>query len=174
VLAVLAVAIWVVALCLLAYVGAVLLRGDKEPSRAVGDPNLYNPIEIEPHKVWEEYGSNALQADAKYAGKAVAFKVFDPKITKEADGRYLLWVARSESAAVTMDVYNRMSDREKKYYNEGRPPHVVGYISPGAEKPFAGSPKGSWVQVVGRLVGTEKAEGPIRGYRVVIEHCQRR
>jgi hypothetical protein len=158
---------------------AMMLGGcdQNKEKKANSPPPRGEPVaEVDAGVVWWEYGENALAADGKYKGKTLAIKANVRKITPAADGGYLADLGATLSyAGVPRNVYNRMSVKEKKWYNEGPPPNILGLLASGAEKDFAAlkvpMPPQDTIVLIGICRGMQTGADAYKGYTVTFERC---
>jgi hypothetical protein len=167
-------------LAVLIFVGFALLQRANAPPRsprkadtkAEATPALTMPVAtLSAWKLWEEYGENALQADGKYKGKTVRLTASAGKVQAGEGGGYTIALATPESATVLMEVYNRMSDLEKKHYNEGWLPSVLGYIAPASEKAFAQVKRLQEIEILAVVRGMRQNPEANKGYVVILDSC---
>ena len=122
--------------------------------------------------LFEEYEKNALAADAKYKDRPVEVAGIVGKVEADAQRRYFVGFVIIEYPGVSQARYNRMTPQEKKWYNEGYPPNVIGYISPQVQADFAQLKKGDSVRIVGRCKGRQHVGPSVwKDFVVILDDC---
>jgi hypothetical protein len=123
-------------------------------------------------ELWQEYGSNALAADAKYKNGQVVMSGGVHDIGRAKDGRYYVGFYVVVASAVDEFTYANMSARERKWWAEGYPPNVVCYLAKDAKEDFAGVQPGDKIRVRAKVVGMKQTDDVWQGYLVELENGQ--
>jgi hypothetical protein len=121
--------------------------------------------------LWMEYLDNAIAADAKYRGKCVQITGNVREVRKDAKGQYYLGFSCVSPGGATRASLARMDEKQRRWFNEGYPPNVVCYITPGHEGAFATVKQDHRIVVVGRPADTRQ-EDVYMGTVLVVEDCR--
>src|SRR6266566_3092779 len=97
-------------------------QADKRPrpSSEEGRSSEEPPIRIDVGQLWGAYRTNAIAADERYKGKTLEVTGSIGRITSDAVGFVMISFPGLDNAQ-----YNRLTPREKRWFNEGFPPNVV-------------------------------------------------
>ena len=177
--------------CALSIVAAVYFNRPGKPSRYVSGPGgapSPSKQDVKPSKppnnkpevaastgapgLWEEYGNNAVQADAKYKDKSIKLTGSVASVRTDEKGRYFVGFSVVASGAVSKATYDAMSPQQKKWFNEGYPPNVVCYIAAEAKAAFAAAKPETMIELIGTCRGMKSDDSVWRGYVVVLEDCK--
>lgn len=108
---------------------------------------------------FDEYVSNPIAADLKYAGKRVCVSGNVWKAAREDNGRYSVGLIVAVFPGLNARQLESLSPRERKWFNEGSyPPSVVGHLNPEGVKQAAKLKPGGIVYLTGKVIGPKKTE----------------
>jgi hypothetical protein len=149
-------------------------NGNKEVEKKAPLKPLGKPVaRLTGIALWQDYGNNAIGADAKYRDKTIQIDGSVEGVHAGEGGRYYVGLAVVSAGAVTQAELAQMSPKQRKWFDEGYPPNVVCYLDPAAKKAFADLKRDSGVTVLGRCKGMKKDPDVWGGYVVVLEDCVR-
>jgi hypothetical protein len=147
-----------------------------QPPSPIVDPPVpvsddTNPVAtLSAAELWDAFGKNTDDADARYKGKWV--KISGNVVAATRDGNTVsVGLQVATGTALTIEELKDLPDRERRWYKEGFPPNVVCYSAKGAEGRLAALRRGDRVELVGRVVG-RKAADVWHDYIVLLEGCR--
>jgi hypothetical protein len=144
-------------------------KDEKAQDQATGKPAEPTPVvSTTAVELWEAYGRNGLAADAEYKGRHVRISGGVRLIQQDEKGRYFVGFSIVEPAVLTAAQYNRLSPKERKWYDEGYPPNVVCYLAPSHSGDFASVKVGQAITIIGKVVGRKQGDVWM-GYLVEVE-----
>lgn len=134
---------------------AVSLRPAKTTDAAEG-PVTPEIVGLHPGKLINDYERNAIAADEMYKGKYIEMTGNVVVINSDSIG----FETMGPMPLMEMQDYNRLSAKEKRWYDKGMPPGVVASISEKYRSPFGNIQPKSSVKIIAIVIGREKSDGP--------------
>jgi hypothetical protein len=174
---------WLFGMLMLAGLGCLeefnTLKESQMPRIAEGDPpgsgrnGLGPPVDrFNARALWDEYGSNILQADLGCKGKTLQVEGIIRTVAKDDRGRTYIGFQVFEPATVTASRLRTLSAKEKTWYQEGFPPLVICYLDLTEKNTSGDVKKGQAVQLTGRCLGRVKDPSGFKDYVVVLDSCR--
>jgi hypothetical protein len=121
-------------------------------------------------ELWNVYGKDAADADAKYKGKFVRITGNVAAVARDEGGLFV-GVQVATGTALNLDELKKRPERERRWHKNGFPPNVVCYAAVGSEAPLTAFRPGDRVELIGIVVGRKKAD-VWRDYVVLLESCR--
>jgi hypothetical protein len=122
--------------------------------------------------LWDEYGTNVIQADLQCKGKTLEVEGIVRTVAKDDRGRTYIGFQVFEPTTVPASKLQTMSAKEKNWYQEGFPPLVICYLDPSEKSKSADMKKGQRLQLTGRCLGRVKDPSGFKDYLVVLDSCR--
>ncbi len=174
---------WLLGTLMLAGLGCLeefnTLKESQMPRVAEGGPpgsghlSLGSPVDrFNARALWDEYGSNVIQADLECKGKTLQVEGVIRTVAKDDRGRPYVGFQAFEPATVATSRLRTLSSKEKTWYQEGFPPLVICYLDSAEMNKSADVKKGQAVQLTGRCLGRVKDPSGFKDYVVVLDSCR--
>ena len=124
-------------------------------------------IKMQATQLWDEYLNNAIAADEKYKGKTIEVNGGEFAMSSDSVGFVIV-----SAPGLTNAEYNRLSERQRKWFNKGYPPNIVCKIDPAFRSGFAKVKNRASFTIIGKCVGSHRDEEVWSGMVVVLEGCR--
>ena len=127
-----------------------------KPTADVEGPVTPAVVDLYPGKLINDYEKNAIAADELYKGKYIEMTGTVVVIDSDSVG----FETMGPLPLMEMSDYNRLSAKEKRWYDKGMPPGVVAAISEKNRSPFGNVQPRTKIKIIARVIGREKSDGP--------------
>jgi hypothetical protein len=133
--------------CLIVVTGCSGKDGNGSPVVPPADPE----VKVDAVRLFYDYNDNAVAADQKYKGKALRVT----GTVREVASDWIGFVVGEVSMEISPAQYRALSEKRKRWFNDGVDSSVICQIDPAHKDGFAKAVKGKPFSVVGRCVGVK-------------------
>jgi len=138
-----------------------------KPARPTG-----KPVRVDAYALWEAFGENEAAAEAKYGGRLLEITPANATKVMKQGGGYVVGLVVTEYPGLTPAQVAGLSERERRWYDEGIPPSVLCKPNPSSHAAAAKIGDKTAFVIRGVLSGKRKDTESYKGYVVELADCE--